>query len=308
MAAATHSQGARLIEASRLDASALLEEMGTSFDGLLDREAGERLERYGANAVAHEVRKSALRRLAEHFFTNPINVLLSGLAGISLIMGDGEAAVIIGLMVLLSVLLSFIQETRSSNAAEKLRAMVSTTATVLRKDKVLGVDEEVIRLFEVNLHPRGPERKEIPLAELVPGDIVHLSAGDMIPADVRILSAKDLFVNQASLTGEAMPVEKFATHSGDHDKNVLELTNVAFMGTNVVSGTATAVVVLTGASTYFGSVAAEVAGQRPLTSFDRGVKRFAWLMIRFMAVMVPLVFLINQAKRFTPLSKLVSGR
>jgi len=115
----------------------------------------------------------------------------------------------------------------------------------------------------------------------------------MVPADVRILSAKNLFVNQASLTGEAMPVEKFAAHAGGDGKNVLELTNVAFMGTNVVSGTATAVVVFTGASTYFGSVAAGVAGQRPLTSFDKGVKRFAWLMIRFMAVMVPLVFLIN---------------
>ncbi len=290
-AGAVHPSGGRLLEASRRDGAALLEELGSSLDGLLDREAEERLERHGPNTVAHEARKSALRRLSDHFFTNPINVLLTGLAAISLIMGDGEAAAIIGLMVLLSVLLSFIQETRSSNAAERLRAMVSTTATVVRKDKVLGVDEEVIRLFEVNLRRKGPERKEIPLAELVPGDIVHLSAGDMVPADVRILSAKDLFVNQASLTGEAMPVEKFAGQASSG--SVLELPNIAFMGTNVVSGTATAVVVLTGSATYFGSVAAAVSGQRPLTNFDRGVKRFAWLMIRFMAVMVPLVFLIN---------------
>ncbi len=133
---------------------------------------------------------------------------------------------------------------------------------------------------------------EIPLTHVVPGDIIHLSAGDIVPADVRMLSAKDLFVNQASLTGESLPVEKFAAPVTGAT-SALELNNVAFMGTNVISGTAVAMVVATGGRTYFGSIATSVAGQQVLTSFDRGIHRFIWLIIRFMLVMVPLVFLVN---------------
>ena len=136
-------------------------------------------------------------------------------------------------------------------------------------------------------------RTEIPLTHVVPGDVVHLSAGDILPADVRVLAAKDLFVNQASLTGESLPVEKFGVAADTTGKSALELPNVAFMGTNVVSGTATALVVTTGSRTFFGSVAASVTGQQVMTSFDRGIRRFIWLMVRFMLVMVPLVFLIN---------------
>ena len=131
------------------------------------------------------------------------------------------------------------------------------------------------------------------MERLVPGDIVRLSAGDMIPADLRLLSAKDLFINQAALTGEAMPSEK---SRGDSDGTVadpFELRNFCFMGGSVVSGFGTGVIVHTGGRTFFGQLADKIAGQRELTSFDKGVNRFTWLMIRFMAVMVPAVFLIN---------------
>jgi Mg2+-importing ATPase len=175
------------------------------------------------------------------------------------------------LMVVLGVTLRFVQETKANTAAAKLKAMISVTATVVRNGQA----------------------REIPLQQLVPGDIVKLSAGDMIPGDVRLLSAKDLFVIQATLTGESMPVEK--TDAADLRGNVssIERTNTCFLGTSVESGSATAVIVATGVQTYFGKVARSLAGQQVETAFDRGVKRYTWLMIRFMAVMVPLVFVIN---------------
>ena len=180
-------------------------------------------------------------------------------------------------MVFLSTSLAFVQEYRSSKAAASLRSMVSTKSSVLRKSSSDIPNQTT----------------ELDISQLVPGDIVHLSAGDMIPADSRVLTAKDLFVNQSSLTGESMPVEKHA------DKNPLagistpDLTNICFMGTNVVSGTAVAVVIATGGRTFFGSIASSVVGERELTSFDQGIQKFIWLMIRIMIVMVPAVFLIN---------------
>jgi P-type Mg2+ transporter len=281
-----------LVEYSMLDNEAVLARLETSLDGLLGREAEERLERYGENSVAHEEKKSPVRRLFELFAT-PLSLLLIGLAIVNELTGEIRGAIVIGLMVVLSVILTFIQEFRSSQAAEKLRAMVHTTATVRRKDKRAGVPEEINRAFRVQLNPRAPAAVEVPLAHVVPGDIVQLSAGDMIPADVRVLSAKDLFVNQASLTGEALPVEKFPGPAPAGVKSAIDLPNICFMGSNVLSGTAVAVAVATGARTYFGGVASSMAAPRQLTSFDRGINRFVWLMIRFMLVMVPLVFLIN---------------
>ncbi|HVB48915.1 MAG TPA: magnesium-translocating P-type ATPase [Burkholderiales bacterium] len=283
---------ALLAEVAVLSGEAALARLETSSEGLLEREAEERLAVYGENVVAHEVKKQPLLRLLEMFFA-PLPLLLIGLAIITDLTGEVPGAIVITVMVVLSVLLSWVQEYRSSQAAEKLRAMVNTTATVLRKDKRKGVPEEVNRLFEVRLRYGGPQAAEVPLSQVVPGDIVRLSAGDMIPADVRLLSAKDLFVNQASLTGESLPAEKFASAVSDAGKPALELPNVCFMGTNVVSGAATALVVATGRSTYFGSIASTVAGQRQLTSFDKGINRFIWLIVRYMLVMVPLVFLIN---------------
>ncbi len=275
-----------------MDTDAVLAYLATSQDGLLEREAAERLARYGPNAVALEAAKGPLYRLLELFAT-PLSLLLLTLAILAELTGEVRGAIVITLMVVLSVLLSFLQEYRSSKAAEKLRAMVHTTASVRRKDKRLGVPQEVSRAFQVQLRPGGSVSVEIPLARVVPGDIVHLSAGDMIPADLRLLSAKDLFVNQAALTGESLPLEKFSGPAPAEGKSAIELPNICVMGSNVVSGTAIAVVVATGSRTYFGSIAATIAGQRQLTSFDLGVNRFIWLIIRFMLVMVPLVFIIN---------------
>jgi len=289
--AAANPSFAHLNEIAQLGTEAALARMESSDEGLLERESLERLERYGPNEVAHEEKKHPLRRLLE-LFASPLPLLLLLLALVADLTGEVRGAIVITLMVMLSVLLSFVQEFRSSRAAEKLRAMVHTTVTVLRKDVRKGVPDEVNRYFQVRLQYEEPKKVEIPLARLVPGDVVTLSAGDMIPADVRILSAKDLFISQAALTGESLPVEKFAAPSSP-GTTPLELANIGFMGTNVISGTALAVVAATGRNTYFGSIATTVTGTRQLTSFDLGVNRFIWLMIRFMAVMVPLVFLIN---------------
>jgi Mg2+-importing ATPase len=174
-------------------------------------------------------------------------------------------------MVLLSVALRFLQEARADAAAAKLKAMIHVTATVVRDSRA----------------------REMPLRDLVPGDIINLSAGDMIPGDVRVLSSKDLFVNQGSLTGESLPVEKFHDPETKTLSSPTEFKNTCFLGTSVQSGTAAAVVVTTGIHTYLGSMAGSITGERTLTSFDQGLTRFTWLMIPFMAVMVPLVFLIN---------------
>ena len=270
----------------------MLHRLGVTDEGLLEREARLRLEQYGPNTVAYEVRKNPVLRLVELFLT-PLSLLLLGLATLTWLTGETGGAVVIAIMVVLATVLSFVQEFRSSKAAERLREMVSTTATVLRKSASAGVPEEVNRLFEVRVTVRPPHAAEIPISQIVPGDIIRLSAGDMIPADLRVLSAKDLFVNEASLTGEAMPVEKFSHATTEHAKSAVELPNICFMGTNVVSGTATAVAVATGARTYFGSIASSVVAPRQLTSFDQGIKRFVWMMIYFMLAMVPLVFLIN---------------
>ncbi len=175
------------------------------------------------------------------------------------------------LMVVLGVMLRFIQENRADAAAAQLKAMIKVTATVIRDGQA----------------------KEIPLKELVPGDIVKLSAGDMIPADIRVISSKDLFLIQATLTGESLPIEKFDARESCENISPLEFSNICFLGTSVESGTALAVVVTSGRQTYFGSMAGSIAGQQIETSFDKGIKRFTWLMIQFMVVMVPLVFIIN---------------
>jgi len=291
-AAAIEPAAAELIEVARLETDAVLAYLGTSADGLTDGEAEDRLARYGANAVAREIKKSPLRRLLELFAT-PLSLLLLSLAILAELTGEVRGAVVITIIVALSVLLSFVQEYRSGKAAEKLRAMVHTTASVRRRNTSLALPQDAEGAARQPLRRGDAASVEIPLARVVPGDIVHLSAGDMIPADVRVLSAKDLFVNQATLTGEALPVEKFATPFAAGGRSAIELPNVCFMGSNVMSGTATAAVVTTGSRTYFGSIASTLAARRELTSFELGVNRFVWLIIRFMLVMVPLVFVIN---------------
>ncbi len=276
---------------ARSEPAFVLRALGTSSSGLLDREAEERLHRFGRNTIAAERRPTWPAQLAHHFLS-AINLLLLTISGISASMGDLTSAIMISLMVVMSTLLSFVQEFRSGNAAEQLRHMVRSTASVLRQDKRLGVPAEIVDAFEIHLHPQGPRISDLPIDALVPGDIIHLSAGDMVPADVRILQSKDLYVNQSTLTGESLPVEKHAQLTGDA-RNILECCNLCFMGSNVVSGTASAVVLRTGATTYFGALARNITEQRPGTSFEKGVQRFAMLMLRFMLVMVPLVFALN---------------
>jgi P-type Mg2+ transporter len=261
---------ARLVEAAVSDSEKLYSTHGSSASGLTQEEAEQRVEKFGVNAVAQEEGHS-WRNLLLMALLNPLVILLSLLAILSAATGDLRAAIVMVLMVVLGVALRFVQEARADTAAAKLKAMIRVTATVVRD----GV------------------AKEIALSELVPGDLVKLAAGDMIPADVRLLSCKDLFVIQASLTGESMPVEKFDGRESTPGGSPLELKNICFLGTSVESGTAAALVIGTGSNTYLGSIAKAIVGQRTTTSFDKGVSRFTWLMIRFMMVMVPLVFLIN---------------
>ena len=260
----------QLLEKARADTDTVLKELGSQLGGLSEAEADSRLKRVGTNEIAREKRQSALMRLLSNV-KNPLVLLLLALGVLSYLTGDLRATVVIFVMVVLGVVLRFFQEMRADNAAEKLQAMVSNTATLVRDGK----------------------EEEVSLKMLVPGDIIRLAAGDMVPADVRVLSAKDLFLNQAALTGEALPVEKKAAPASADVQNPLELPNICFLGSNVESGSATAVVIHTGNRTYFGSLAASIVGQRQLTSFDKGVNKFTWLMIRFIAVMVPAVFLIN---------------
>ena len=248
----------------------LLERLKTSPAGLTDGEAAERLEVFGPNEVAQERKHSWLRRLWTAT-RNPLVILLTILAILSYATDDFAGGTVMMLMVVLGLMLRFVQETRADNAAAKLKAMISVTATVLRNG----------------------QPKEVRLNDLVPGDVVKLSAGDMIPGDLRLTASKDLFVIQATLTGESMPVEKTDARESRPNVSPIEHTNLCFLGTSVESGCATGVIVATGSQTYFGKVASSLTGQQADTAFERGVSKFTWLILRFMVVMVPLVFFIN---------------
>jgi len=285
----------RVSELAYLDADAVLAALESDRHGLTDDEVERRREQFGRNEVAHETPPTWYGELGRAF-ANPFNFLLTTLAIVSGLTGDHEAMTVIGVMVVFSTCLRFIQEFRSNKSAQALRALVRTTTAVERAG-----DE---------YDPAGPatRRREIPLDELVPGDIVYLSAGDMIPADVRLISAKDLFVGQAALTGEALPVEKVdRAPKPEATASVTELPTICFMGTNVVSGTATSVVVSTGGNTTFGRMAKGLVGRRAETAFDVGVHRVSWLFIRFIAVMVPIVFLINALTKGSWLEALLFG-
>ncbi|MCP9448930.1 MAG: magnesium-translocating P-type ATPase [Nitrospira sp.] len=282
-----------LIKAATADPDVLLAELNSHADGLSETQAEVVRDRVGFNEVEHEKPLSWWQRLWLSY-RNPFNLLLTLLAVISWLTDDREATAVIGMMVALSTLLRFWQETKANKAADALKAMVTTTATVVRRD----VSEDAAPIFEkfygVQLHVKPARRAEVPIRFLVPGDVVALSAGDMIPADCRVLAAKDLFVSQAAMTGESMPVEKFAVLRDSKTVGPLELDNILFMGTTVVSGSATAVVIATGNHTYFGTLARRVtAVDRAPTSFQTGVNQVSWLLIRFMLVMAPLVLVIN---------------
>ncbi|MCK9800745.1 magnesium-translocating P-type ATPase [Pseudomonas sp. MAFF 302030] len=283
-----------LVVAANSDASALLDQLGSHSDGLSEAEAAALRERHGLNEVEHEQPLPAWVHLW-HCYKNPFNLLLTLLAVISWLTEDMKAATVIFSMVVLSTLLRFWQEAKSNQAADALKAMVSNTATVMRSGAAAQATPPVFGRFQgAAAASQGAQRIELPIKQLVPGDLIVLSAGDMIPADCRVLSAKDLFVSQAAMTGESMPVEKFPRQQDADTSNPLDLDNILFMGTNVVSGSATAVILTTGNSTYFGALAQRVsATDRAPTSFQSGVNKVSWLLIRFMFVMAPLVLFIN---------------
>lgn len=299
-AAIRDEQNRRIQFAATHPTQETLEYLNTTLCGLEPGKVEENRSEYGSNKVTREKKKTLPQRLAGAFI-NPFTAILFCLALVSSFTDmifphfslfgcvpkdfDCLTVVIILTMVFLSGTLRFVQESRSGNAAEKLLAMITTTCTVTRK---------------------GQEMAEIPLDEVVVGDIVHLSAGDMLPADVRILDAKDLFVSQASLTGESEPIEKIPMVNETRDA-ITDYTNIAFMGSNVLSGSASAVVVTVGDHTLFGSMASEVAHEAVETSFSKGVNAVSWVLIRFMLVMVPLVFVANGITKGDWLSAFLFG-
>lgn len=263
-----------LLALGRLEPAAACERLDASPAGLSTPQTRARLAEYGPNVVTRELRPSVWKELWGRAY-NPLNGLLLGLAAVSYALDDVRAAVVVLVMVVLAIATSFVQEHRSNEADARLRSMVKTSASARRRDVA------------------GGDFQEVPLDSLVPGDVVRLSAGDMIPADLRLIEAKDLFVNQAALTGEAMPAEKFAHACADTVADPFDLPNICFMGANVVSGYGNGVIVRTGGRTFFGALADKVVQQHAPTAFDQGVNRFVWLMLRVIAVMVPLVFVIN---------------
>ena len=271
----------RLINFSKMNLEEVYKEFDTSINGLSSKNIEDRVEKYGLNQIATEKPTPWFIELIKAFI-NPFVIVLLVLAIVSLITDVIFAApedksyvtvIIISIMVIVSGLLKFFQEFKSNKAAEKLKALVKTTTLVNRQD--IG-------------------KQEIDIVEVVPGDIVYLAAGDMIPADIRIITSKDLFVSQSSLTGESEPVEKYPNlKERDKELGVTELDNICLLGTNIISGSATAVVIATGDDTYFGSMASSISGPKVKTSFEKGVNSVSVLLIKFMLIMVPIVFFMN---------------
>jgi Mg2+-importing ATPase len=272
------ASGTALGEVAGVSPDEALQRLSSIAGGLTPDQVEERLRSVGPNQVARQARHTIVGELVGRSI-NPLNLLLLSLATASFFLGDQRAAIVIAVMVVLSISLGFIQEHRSNNAADKLQRMVSITATVRRQAGAVGAAAD--------------DHVDVPIEHLVPGDIVLLSAGDMIPADLRLISANDLFINQSTLTGEAMPIEKIAAAHAGAAETPFDLPNICFMGSAVVSGVGCGVVVLTGPHTAFGLVASAIAERRVLTSFDKGITRFTWLMLGFILVMAPLVFVIN---------------
>ena len=273
----------RLIQFGLMEERKLFELLGTDIDGITQKEAEKRIEEYGYNEISYGNGITLRKRLFDAFI-NPFSLVLIVLALVSFFTdyvipskGDKDltTVIIITIMVTLSGALRIIQEGKSNKAGEKLKEMIKTTSAVIRDG----------------------EESEIPMEEIVVGDIIRLNSGDMIPADVRIISSKDLFISESSMTGESEVVEKFSKLSKEtKNKEILsqfELENLAFMGTNVTSGTATAIVLSTGNDTVLGNMADTITEEREMTNFDKGVNSVSVLLIKFMIIMIPIVFVIN---------------
>jgi P-type Mg2+ transporter len=252
----------------------IFDKLNTKESGLSDQEAEERLLDYGYNEPVKKKKRTIFFQFFSKF-VNPLVIVLLIIGAFSLFFGEKISAILVGLMAIMSVVLSFVQEYRASKAAEKLSEMVRTTATVRRNGKA----------------------REISIRAIVPGDVVDLFAGDMIPADLRIISCKDLFINQASLTGESFPIEKICVPIQTNSNSASELRNIAFMGSSVVSGTALGIVIKTGMYTQFGDMTKKLSTMNIETGFDKGLNKFTMLMIRVMICMVIAIFAIIALKR-----------
>jgi Mg2+-importing ATPase len=276
LAALREEANQKLRNVARLSSAEALAFFGTSLSGYGEEDVDKSRDEYGKNEITKKKKNSSLRRFF-NAFVNPFTGILLAIALISLFTDgiqnhDFSTFIIILITVFVSGALRFIQETKSSNEAAEIAKMVSNTTSVIRKET---------------------GRKEIPFADVVVGDIISLSAGDMIPADLRILQTKDLFLSQSSLTGESEPVEKTATAVSDEKKSLTELGDIAYMGSTVISGSGIGIVVNVGDSTLFGGLANSLNKKPTKTSFDKGINSLSWLLIRFMIVLVPIVFLVN---------------
>lgn len=272
----------RVLMAAKAPLDTVFAYFQTSSLGLTGEEVEKRQSLYGKNEIVHEKRKKPLIMFAKAF-VNPFVGVLTALVAISFVMDvwmadpedqDWTSILIVTTMIVLSAILRFCQEWKANRSSEALQKMVTNTCYVKRA---------------------GIRDAEISNEELVPGDIVMLSAGDMIPADLRIIESKDLFISQSSLTGESDSIEKFpvAPERPGHMRSIVDLENICFMGSNVVSGSAKGIVFETGNNTYLGTIAKNVAGHRAATAFDKGITKVSLLLIRFMLIMVPIVFLVN---------------
>ena len=247
-----------------------LSELNSQAKGLNEQEVKARLKIYGYNDISEEKKTNHFVKLFG-IIKSPLNLLLLALAIVSLLVHDIKAASVIALMVSLSIVLNFYQETKAAIAADKLKAIIHTKATVIRNNV----------------------KREILLREVVPGDIIELFSGTIIPGDVRLISSKDLFINQAMLTGESLPVEKHVVDSNLEKENIIEFSNLCFFGTSVESGMAQALVLSTGKSTYIGSIASDINKGDHTSDFNKELQQFVVLTLKFMAVMVPAVFVLN---------------
>ena len=256
---------------SKTDINELLKSFDTSFEGLSAKQAQQRLKKYGCNIISSDKQENAFIKLLSEF-TSPLVLLLGTIVIISFFIGEVESAIIIIAMIIINVFMTFFQEYQADKAAEKLKKLVSTTVTVIRS----GKEEEILQ------------------SELVPGDIIRLSAGNIIPADIRIISSKTLYVNQSVMTGEALPVEKSEkVYQDDLKNNIFDIPNICFMGTNVNSGTAICVVIATGGNTYLSSIADKITQKTQKSSFEEGVDKFVMLLVKGMIYIVLVVFIIN---------------
>ncbi|MDD1729969.1 MAG: HAD-IC family P-type ATPase, partial [Methanospirillum sp.] len=243
--------------------------LNTSAIGLTTEEAKARLVHYGRNDIANTKKGSPIFQFLEQF-TNPLVIILLFAAIISLIVGEMTNAVIILSIILISVILDFFQRYKAENAAALLIQKIIT---------------------RVNVHRDGKD-DEIPIGDLVPGDLITLAAGDMVPADARLVRTRDFFVNESSLTGEPYPVEKNDQIS-DLKKNLAEAENYVFLGTSVISGSGDAIITKTGLSTEYGKIAKSMVQRPPETEFEHGLKQFSYLMSKFVFSLVILVFFVN---------------